>query len=182
MTDEADVSVGEDSTETIISVQLIRPERGLLGARGLASGREFDPTAAGGPIGQLNIDVVRITDNGIQVVEQHLARFGPDRANEVMLDRSRQIARGGIKPSMQDLNFYTHELNEFARYRNLGWETGQPSSPEAAYELWNNCHTAALEDHGLREVVTVVTNAATYLVYLLYDQSAWQFLDLIELE
>jgi len=148
-----------------------------LGARGPVSGREFDPTAAGGPIRQLNIDAVRITDGGIQLVEQHLARFGPDRANEIMLGRLRQIARGNTNPTVQDLNFYAHELDEFARYRELGWETGQPASPEVAYELWNNCHTAALEDYGLREVVT---DAANKPVYLLYDHSAWQFLDLIE--
>jgi hypothetical protein len=45
-----------------------------------------------------------------------------------------------------DLNFYTHELREYARYRALGYPAGQPIDPDAAYRLWNNAHTASLED------------------------------------
>lgn len=40
---------------------------------------------AGGPIRNFTIRRVRITDRGIGVVERHVARFGPDRANEIML-------------------------------------------------------------------------------------------------
>jgi hypothetical protein len=33
----------------------------------------------------------------------------------------------------------------------LGYENGQPADPDAAYTLWNDAHTATLEDYGLRE-------------------------------
>lgn len=122
-----------------------------LGARGPASGRIFNPDAAGGPIRQLSTEGVRITTRGIEVVERHLSRFGPDEANQTMLQRLRDIEAGRIEPTQSDLNFYTHELREFVRYRRLGWEEGQPLDPEAARNLWNDTHTATLEDYGLRE-------------------------------
>ena len=37
------------------------------------------------------------------------------------------------------------------RYRRLGWRTGQPLDHEAARTLWNDTHTATLEDYGLNE-------------------------------
>ncbi len=122
-----------------------------LGARGPASGREFDPNLAGGPVRQLTTDNIRITNRGIDVVEQHVARFGPDVANQGMVQRLRDIAAGRLQPTQADLNFYSHELREFVRYRRLGWRTGQPNSADAAYDLWNNAHTATLEDYLLRE-------------------------------
>jgi hypothetical protein len=42
-------------------------------------------------------------------------------------------------------------LREFVRYRQLGWRTGQPLGDDAMHELWNNTHTATLEDYMLRE-------------------------------
>lgn len=68
-----------------------------------------------------------------------------------MIQRLRDIQAGKIKPIKADLNFYAHELREFVRYRKLGWKTRQPTDPDAAYDLWNNAHTAALEDYGLKE-------------------------------
>jgi hypothetical protein len=122
-----------------------------LGARGPISGREFDPAAAGGPIRQLTTDRIRITDRGINVVEQHVGRFGPDAANQAMIQRLRDIAAGWLQPTQADLNSCSHELREFVRYRQLGWRTGEPTDGDAARELWNNAHTATLEDYGLRE-------------------------------
>jgi hypothetical protein len=122
------------------------------GARGPSSGREFDPDAAGGPIEPKTTDGVTIDHAGIDVVEQHVSRFGPDPHNEAMISRLRAIADGKLEPTQEDLNFYTHEMDEFQRYKNLGWETGQPDDPDSRAELWNNAHTAALEDYGLREV------------------------------
>jgi hypothetical protein len=84
-------------------------------------------------------------------VERHVARFGPDAANQGMIRRLRDIASGKLQPTQADLNFYSHELREFVRYRQLGWRTGQPTGADAAYELWNNAHTATLEDYLLRE-------------------------------
>lgn len=121
------------------------------GARGKSSGREFDPDKAGGPIIHLSSDKIRITHRGINVAEKHISRFGLDKANQVMIGRLRRIVRGKLKPTTEDRNFYAHELREFVRYKKCGYETGQPLTDEAQYELWNNAHTAALEDYGLNE-------------------------------
>ena len=118
---------------------------------GEASGRPFDPENAGGPIVPKSTEGVEISHEGINQVEQHVERFGPDSSNEGMVQRLRDIADGKIEPTQADKNFYTHELDEFERYKNMGWEKGQPSDPDAARELWNNTHTAALEDYGLKE-------------------------------
>lgn len=45
------------------------------GARGPASGREFDPEAAGGPVQQLDAGKARITSEGVQEATAHLQRF-----------------------------------------------------------------------------------------------------------
>jgi hypothetical protein len=90
------------------------------GARGPASGREFDPEAAGGPIRQLDARTARITDEGVQEVAAHLWRFtgggSLDAPEQGMLDRLASIASGGMKPTSYDLNFFTHELDEAGRY------------------------------------------------------------------
>ncbi len=122
-----------------------------LGGRGPISGREFDLSNAGGPIRQLTTDRLKITNRGIDYAEQHLARFGPDPANQGMVQRLRDIASGKLKPTQTDLNFYSHELRESIRYKQLGFPSGQPSGVDAAYDLWNNAHTATLEDYLLRE-------------------------------
>src|SRR5262249_20898679 len=97
---------------------------------GAASGRPFFPADAGGPIRELSTEGVRVTPKAVQTVEQHLARFGPDAANAAMLARLRAVHAGDIHAEPTDLNFYTHELREYVRYRQLGQRTGQPSDPD----------------------------------------------------
>ena len=46
------------------------------------------------------------------------------------------------------------------RYKRMGYANSQPADPLAAYELWNNAHTAALEDYGLREGRGVLYDAS----------------------
>ena len=121
------------------------------GARGPASRRPFNPETAGGPIRALSTGRVRITHRGIDVVEQHLARFEADAPNTHMLQRLRRIASGEQESTVADVNFYTHELREYVRYRNLGWESGAPPDRFVAHDLWNDTHTATLEDYRLRE-------------------------------
>ena len=125
------------------------------GARGPASGREFDPEAAGGPIQQLEAGKARITSEGVQEVAAHLERFtgggaleGPEQA---MLDRLTSIAADDTKPTSYDLNFYTHELDEAARYAQLGLgpASGVDLGSPTMYDVWNDVHTAALEDYGI---------------------------------
>lgn len=123
------------------------------GARGPASGREFDPEAAGGPVRQLDAGTAAIDREGVAEIAAHLRRFtgggpleGPERA---MLGRLASIAAGDMKPTSYDLNFYTHELDEASRYAKLGLGPGSGAdlgAPEM-YDVWNNVHTAALEDY-----------------------------------
>lgn len=127
----------------------------LTGARGPASGREFDPETAGGPIQQLDAGKERITNEGVQEAATHLQRFtggGPLEAPEqAMLDRLTSIAAGDTEPTTYDLNFYTHELDEAGRYARLGFgpESGVDIGSPEMYDVWNNVHTAALEDYGI---------------------------------
>ena len=127
----------------------------LTGARGLASGREFDPEAAGGPIQQFDAGKARITNEGVQEATDHLQRFtggGPlDPPERAMLDRLTSIAAGDMEPTSYDLNFYTHELDEAGRYAQLGFgpESGVDLGSPEMYDVWNDVHTAALEDYGV---------------------------------
>jgi hypothetical protein len=69
-----------------------------------------------------------------------------------MLDRLTFIASGVMKPTSYDLNFFTHELDEAGRYAQLGFgpESGVDLGSSDMYEVWNDVHTAALEDYGVR--------------------------------
>lgn len=125
------------------------------GARGPASRREFDPESAGGPIRQLDAGKASITNEGVQEVTAHLRRFtggGPlDTPEQGMLDRLTSIVAGDMEPTSYDLNFYTHELDEAGRYAELGFgpESGVDLGSSEMYEVWNDVHTAALEDYGM---------------------------------
>lgn len=119
----------------------------LFGAKGTFTSRQFDPEKAGGPIEHLTTDGVNITHEGIKIVEKHISRFNPDPGNEFMISRLKKIVNGEIPPEKVDLNYYTHECREYQRYCNLGWETGRPADDIEAYDLWNNTHTATLEDY-----------------------------------
>jgi uncharacterized protein len=127
----------------------------LTGARGPASGREFDPETAGGPIQQFDAGRERITNDGVQEATAHLKRFsGSDpleAPEQAMLARLTSIAAGDMEPTTYDLNFYTHELDEAARYARLGFgpESGVDIGSPEMYDVWNDVHTAALEDYGI---------------------------------
>jgi YD repeat-containing protein len=126
----------------------------IFGGRGAISGRVFDETAAGGPLRNLagTQSRIRFTHRGIDVVEAHTSRFGFDVANQYMIERLRAIADGKISATQIDRNFYSHELREFVRYRRLGWGVGVPPIEEVAQTLWNNTHTATLEEYGISNV------------------------------
>jgi hypothetical protein len=118
---------------------------------GVASGRPFFPDEIGLPIRELSTKNVKITSIGIDVVEKHLSRFGYDPQNILAIARLKQISSGKLEASIEDLNFYTHELREYTRYRKLDYEKGVPSVEDEATRLWNNTHTSTLEDYGLRD-------------------------------
>jgi hypothetical protein len=94
----------------------------------------------------------------VDVVERHLARFVADghleASERAMVDRLRAAMQGRIEATPHDLRFYSHELREFVRYRHLGFEVGQPADADAANVLWNNAHTAALEDYRINELAS----------------------------
>ncbi|WP_242046597.1 hypothetical protein [Cylindrospermum sp. FACHB-282] len=120
--------------------------------KGAISGRPFNPSKAGGKILELSYRKVKITNKGADIVEAHVRRFNPVGDEEIkMVERLRKIAANELVAEPVDLRFYTHELREYLRYKQLGYPTGQPDDPDAAYELWNNAHTATLEDYGLKE-------------------------------
>jgi len=123
------------------------------GARGPSSGREFDPAKAGGEIVRKTLDREEITHGTVREVEVHISRFETDPFNEAMLMRLRAIADGKLEATIEDKAFHAHEIDEYQRYQNLGFKEGQPKDRDASRELWNNAHTAALEDYGMPEAV-----------------------------
>ncbi len=114
---------------------------------GESSRRPFDAENAGGPIQNLDWRDTQITEESIEEVRTHLSRFEQTPENAIMLERLEAILRGDIEPTDYDLRFYSHELRELERYRNLG----VPDHVDPGYEVWNNAHTATLEDFGLAE-------------------------------
>ncbi|MEG4580575.1 hypothetical protein QUA71_13310 [Microcoleus sp. MON1_C5] len=120
--------------------------------KGAISGRPFNPSKAGGKILKLSNQNVKITEKGVGLVEAHVRRFNPVGETELrMVERLRGITTQTLVAEPVDLRFYTHELREYLRYKKLGYPTGQPADPDQAYELWNNAHTATLEDYKLKE-------------------------------
>ena len=70
-----------------------------------------------------------------------------------MLDRLTSVAAGDVEPTSYDLNFFTHELDEASRYAKLGFgpESGVDLGSADMYEVWNDVHTATLEDYGISD-------------------------------
>jgi hypothetical protein len=65
-----------------------------------------------------------------------------------MIDRLRKIVTGELAVTNTDKRYYTHEIRELERYRALGAADGEtPEGDDAASEVWNNAHTATLEDY-----------------------------------
>ena len=105
--------------------------------------REYDEHHCGGPLRRLSLDHIRITPRGIGVVRRHISRFGPDPPRETaMIERLDLIVAGRTSATRWDLAFYAHELREFVRFRRLQVSSGED------YEVWNNAHTACLEEYG----------------------------------
>jgi hypothetical protein len=119
--------------------------------RGSASGRSFTPGESGGPRLPLSTDRIRVKPGGIDRIESHVSRFGSDPKNEAQIKRLRDITEGKVTATDADRNFYAHELRESVRYKKLGYANGQPTNPDAASRLWNNTHSATLEDYALKE-------------------------------
>ncbi|MFJ5452609.1 pyocin [Pectobacterium jejuense] len=66
-----------------------------------------------------------------------------------MIDRLERILKGTLAVTDTDKRFYTHEIRELERYRNLGIK--DRAVPSNQGEVWNNTHTATLEDYKINE-------------------------------
>ncbi|PMY59859.1 colicin transporter [Pseudomonas sp. FW305-25] len=117
--------------------------------KGVHSGRMYNPEKTGGPIQNLDWTAVTVTQNGINLVKLHTRRFPPSDANKIMTARLERILRGEIPITDVDKRFYTHEIRELERYRALGIADG--IDPDDGGIIWNNTHTATLEDYKLKD-------------------------------
>lgn len=130
--------------------------------KGKNSRRDYDPDAIGTPVRRLTVENIKVTPRGVDIVNRHLERFEFDEANQVMVERLRRIAAKELKATRQDLNFYAHELRENVRYKLLGFPGGEPTDKAEARKLWNNAHTATLEDYGITEDTSDKLNNPLY--------------------
>ncbi|MEN4239616.1 S-type pyocin domain-containing protein [Serratia marcescens] len=131
-----------------VYVMLSRPY-GETNAKGQYSGRDYNTGKAGGPIQNLDWKTATIDRAGVDKVKLHTQRFAESDANKVMINRLDKILRGEMQPTDTDKRFYTHEIRELERYRNLGIKDG--IIPDNQGEVWNNTHTATLEDYKINE-------------------------------
>ncbi|WP_426202475.1 S-type pyocin domain-containing protein [Pseudomonas sp. TWP3-1] len=113
------------------------------------SGRAFNPNDTGGPTLNLNWTTALATSEGENIVKLHISKFSASAANKVMIDRLERIVRGELEATDTDKRFYTHELREFERFRALGY--GDTERPDPDSPVWNNVHTATLEDFQLAD-------------------------------
>ncbi|WP_409281743.1 S-type pyocin domain-containing protein [Pseudomonas defluvii] len=116
--------------------------------KGRHSGRIYNPLKAGGPILELDWRSASITADGIAQVKLHTSRFSSSDANKIMIDRLERVLRGELEFTDVDKRFYTHEIRELERYRALGVMDGVEDK-----RVWNDAHTATLEDYGIDEEV-----------------------------
>ncbi|EGS3184372.1 hypothetical protein I8M37_004672 [Salmonella enterica] len=122
---------------------------GETNAKGKYSGRDYNTDKAGGPIQELDWSTATVDRAGVDKVKLHTGRFGESADNVVMIDRLEKILKGELQPTDIDKRFYTHEIRELERYRNLGVKDGE--RPKNRSEVWNNTHTATLEDYKINE-------------------------------
>ncbi|MVF02729.1 pyocin [Serratia marcescens] len=143
-----------DATEfgvEAIYVMVSKPY-GETNARGKYSGREYNTNKAGGPIQNLDWKGASIDRAGVDKVKLHTGRFEQTPENQVMIDRLDKILKGDLQPTDTDRRFYIHEIRELERYRNLGIKDGEvPHSVQEQKAVWNNTHTATLEDYRINE-------------------------------
>ncbi|MGH5969385.1 S-type pyocin domain-containing protein [Klebsiella aerogenes] len=127
---------------------------GETNAKGKSSGRPFNTDRAGGPIQSLDWKAAVIDREGVNKVKLHTGRFTESDANKVMIERLEKILSGELNATDTDKRYYTHEIRELERYRNLGVADG--TLPANAAEVWNNTHTATLEDYKLGNSETLL--------------------------
>ncbi|ECG8633830.1 pyocin [Salmonella enterica subsp. salamae] len=136
---------------------------GETNTKGKYSGRDYNTDKAGGPVQELDWKTATIDREGVDRVKLHTGRFESTPENVVMIDRLEKILKGDIQATDTDKRYYTHEIRELERYRALGIADG--TVPENNDEVWNNTHTATLEDYKLSSDETLL-----YMPEALYSQ------------
>jgi len=124
------------------------PYEGAI-VEGEHSGRDFNPEQTGGPVLEMEWRSATASQEGVNMVNLHTSRFLPSDANKVMIDRLERILKGELEITDTDKRFYTHEIRELERFRALGY--GDTEMPDADSPVWNNVHTATLEDFKLKD-------------------------------
>lgn len=138
----------DDSGIAPLYVVISSPYQGAS-VKGKYSGRLFNPEQAGGPILDLNWRTAVITQTGIDAVKLHIARLDQSDANDMMVQRLEKILNGYSQLTDTDLRYYTHEMRELERFRALG--LSDDFKPDKDLPIWNNAHTATLEDFKLHD-------------------------------
>jgi hypothetical protein len=113
------------------------------------SGRNFNPEQTGGEISDMKWEPATASQEGVHIMKVHISKFAQSDANDVMIDRLEQILRGELEMTDTDKRFYTHEIREFERFKALGF--GDTEMPDPDSPVWNNVHTATLEDFKLKD-------------------------------
>jgi hypothetical protein len=118
------------------------------------SGRDFNPEETGLPVTSSDWAPSIIAKNGINIVRLHTSKFPDSDANKIMIDRLERVFRGELEVTDTDKRFYTHEIREFERLKALGY--GDTEMPDKDSSVWNNVHTATLEDYKLKDDPTLL--------------------------
>ncbi|WP_259741257.1 hypothetical protein [Pseudomonas fluorescens] len=113
-----------------------------------------------------------ITQDGVIAVKIHVARFNQSDANDIMIQRLERILKGDLNFTDTDLRYYTHELRELERYRNFGYS--DDISPSDQSPIWNNAHTATLEDYKLSSELTLLYNEEAVNAMNAQDEREYQ--------
>nr|WED70047.1 colicin-like bacteriocin tRNase domain-containing protein [Pectobacterium colocasium] len=140
--------------------------------RGTYSGRSYNPDKAGGEIQNLDWKNVKIDRTGVDKVKLHTGRFGESADNQVMIARLEEILKGTISATDTDKRFYTHEIRELERYRTLGIKDKTvPDGDIQKAQVWNNTHTATLEDYKLRDDTSLLYTPEAMKAY---EEQVWR--------
>ncbi|WP_256207545.1 S-type pyocin domain-containing protein [Pseudomonas nunensis] len=161
----------DDSGIAPLYVVFSSPYEGAT-VEGEHSGREFNPDQIGGEILNLDWAPLTISQDGISIVRLHASKFLQSDANKVMIDRLDRIASGELVATDTDKRFYTHEIREFERFKALGF--GDTEMPDAGSPIWNNVHTATLEDFKLKDDPTLLYTSEALAAAAEQDERDYQ--------
>lgn len=161
----------DDSGIAPLYVVISSPYQGAS-VKGKYSGRLFNPELAGGPILDLDWRTAVITQTGIDAVKLHIARLDQSDANDIMVRRLEKILSQYGKITDTDLRYYTHEIRELERYRVFGYS--DTASPSDESQIWNNAHTATLEDYKLGSELTLLYSEEAISAMNAQDQREYE--------